>query len=334
MSGRSAAIAAACRYSDAIMRLTGTAGRAVRLDGIAVLDRSDAVALSSPGAASPNGACRLLAAADGWVAVNLPRADDIDLVPAWIGCGFHDPVWPAIAVAARAESALDLVRRGSELGLAVAVLGEVAPPSNPVRLHRLAEAYPLAGKRHLRVLDLSSLWAGPLCAGILAAAGHEVLKVESRTRPDPVRLSAPAQDVRLNGAKRRLSIDFVAQSLEPLMAGADVIVTSARPRAFAALGLAPEELFVKNPNLLWVAITAHGWTGAGAMRTGFGDDAAVAGGLVDWIDDAPLFAGDALADPLSGLAAGVAALEAMAEGGGVLVDVAMARVAAYAAGER
>lgn len=63
------------------------------------------------------------------------------------------------------------------------------------------------------------------------------------------------------------------------------------------------------------------------QRVAFGDDAAVAGGLVAWAaDGTPVFCGDAIADPLSGLHAGLAALAAHAAGGGWLMDVAMAAV--------
>ena len=64
----------------------------------------------------------------------------------------------------------------------------------------------------------------------------------------------------------------------------------------------------------------------------FGDDAAAAGGLVRWTPSgAPRFLGDALADPITGLAAALGALKGLDEGGGVLVDVALARLAAGAA---
>ncbi len=65
---------------------------------------------------------------------------------------------------------------------------------------------------------------------------------------------------------------------------------------------------------------------------GFGDDAAVAGGLVCWQDDRPVFCADAVADPVSGLVAAAACLDALATGGRWLVDVGMAGVAAHLAG--
>jgi hypothetical protein len=65
------------------------------------------------------------------------------------------------------------------------------------------------------------------------------------------------------------------------------------------------------------------------QRVAFGDDAAVGGGLIACAPDGtPVFCGDAIADPLSGLHAAVAALAGHAAGGGWLMDVAMAGVCA------
>jgi crotonobetainyl-CoA:carnitine CoA-transferase CaiB-like acyl-CoA transferase len=84
-----------------------------------------------------------------------------------------------------------------------------------------------------------------------------------------------------------------------------------------------------------VSITGYGRAGDDGARVAFGDDAAVAGGLVADDDDGqPVFAGDAIADPLTGLHAAIGALVAIEEGGGVIVDVAMRDVAAHVAGDR
>ena len=83
---------------------------------------------------------------------------------------------------------------------------------------------------------------------------------------------------------------------------------------------------------LWISITAYGRQGSSGTRVGFGDDAAVAGGLVAWSSDGPLFCGDAIADPLTGLTAAAQALQALQDGGRWLLDVAMAGVAASFAG--
>ena len=81
---------------------------------------------------------------------------------------------------------------------------------------------------------------------------------------------------------------------------------------------------------MWVSITAYGRHGAAAGRIGFGDDVAVAAGLVasDPGSGSPVFCGDALADPLTGIAAALLVLDGLAAGGGRLLDVPMAQVAA------
>jgi crotonobetainyl-CoA:carnitine CoA-transferase CaiB-like acyl-CoA transferase len=94
------------------------------------------------------------------------------------------------------------------------------------------------------------------------------------------------------------------------------------------LGISKERLFAANPSLIWVSITGHGHDSA---RIAFGDDAAASGGLVAWEGDEPRFIGDALSDPLTGLAAANAALDALGQGSGAFIDAAMARTAAYVA---
>ena len=81
-----------------------------------------------------------------------------------------------------------------------------------------------------------------------------------------------------------------------------------------------------------MSITGHGRAEPGAGWVGFGDDAAVAGGLVACDAAGPIFCADAVADPLAGLVATQAALQALATGGRWVVDVALSRVAAWAAG--
>lgn len=285
----------------------------------AVLARDAPGGLAAPGLISANRHCRLLRAADGWVALNLARDEDFDVLPALAG----GSDWAAVERAAAGETAVRFRDRASELQLPVAMPGEAAPAPLPVA----------TGTAVRRVVDLSALWAGPLCAGLLAGAGAEVVRIESRSRPDPTPLASPLLDARLNGAKRRLPLDLTTPEgrahLLDEVARADVLVTSARAPALARLGLEPAALLAAHPQLRWVAITAHGFTGAGAGRVGFGDDCAVAGGLVRREAGEPRFLGDALADPLTGVEAALAVLRAEAGG---LIDMAMARIAAgYAA---
>lgn len=294
-----------------------------RLDGLGIspqelLARDAPGGLDRPGRVSANRHCRLLRARDGWVALNLAREDDRELVPALTGQ--NGEPWAALAELAADLAAEEFRDRAAELQVPVAFLGESAPQT-------LAQIGPI--KASGKVIDLSALWAGPLCAGLLARAGADVVRIESLGRPDPTLQSSPQLDARINAGKSRLALDLRTdggrESLHALVADADVLVTSARPAALARLGLEPEKL----PNLTWVAITAHGFSGPGANRVGFGDDCAVAGGLVDRVGGEPRFLGDALADPLTGLEAARAVLA----GQRGLIDMAMARVAASYAGK-
>jgi hypothetical protein len=319
-----------------VAELTARFGQRVVVEDLGVSDRRGLLQLDPPGLTSPNRACRLIRAADGWIAINLAREEDQELVPAWLRCDPPADLDQAIDEVARTRGAAELLEDGAMLGLPIARVGEAVgdDPAPP----QIAMGQPRDGRPTgpLRVVDLSALWAGPMCGAILAAMGAAVTKIESISRPDPTRTTTPDFFRRLNGRKAELRVDLTsaggqAQLWDAVLA-ADVFITSARPRAFAPLGLDSAEVFAATPGLTWVAITGHGWTGEGAARVAFGDDAAAAGGLVRWLPDGtPNFLGDALSDPVTGLGAAIGALQGVAAGGGVLVDVAMARCAASAA---
>jgi len=117
--------------------------------------------------------------------------------------------------------------------------------------------------------------------------------------------------------------------LRAIVERADVVIESSRPRALRQLGLVAEEVVAATPGKVWVSITGYGRDDTAAERVAFGDDAAVAGGLVAWdAAGAPVFCGDAIADPLTGLCAAAGVARALARGGGVLLDLVMADVSA------
>jgi len=278
--------------------------------------------LAPPGSASPNGTCRMIAARDGWIAVNLARADDRAAVPAWTGCELEADPWAAIAAFARAHDAAGLLAGAIGLHLPVAIVGErcaepVALPSG----QRKPGGRPAA-------VDLTALWAGPYCGALLAEAGVTVTRIEDPRRPDRMGDLSPKLAARLDRAKARLSLRIDDPALVDRIAAADILVTAGRPHALARQGLSRQALFARNPGLIWVAITAHGWHGDAAMRVGFGDDCAAAGGLVGWDDGAPRFLGDALGDPVTGIAAATAALTALADSRAGLIDISLAASAA------
>lgn len=326
------------RQAARIRALTASLGKAVDVTRLGVLDRRGLLTLHRPGLASPNRACRVFRCADDWMALNLARDDDRDLIAAWLRCEAADDPWPTIQRLARTRPAAELLADAILLGLPAGRVGEITAP-NPKA--PLPMGIPARRRRSgpLRVVDLSALWAGPMCGAILAEAGMDVAKIESTRRPDPTRTATPPFFQRLNGRKRDLPLDLGSPDgqgrLRDEILAADILITSARPRAFASLGLAPEAISKANPSLTWVAITGYGWSGPAASRVAFGDDAAAAGGLVRWTPaGAPRFMGDALADPVTGLAAAIGAMEGLASGGGVLVDISLARSAAGAAAER
>ena len=179
------------------------------------------------------------------------------------------------------------------------------------------------------MLDCSALWAGPLCARLLADGGAQVSKVELVGRPDGARAGHPEFWRRLNGDKREVTVE--RDALPGLLEGVDVVVTSARPRAIEHLGLDLARR-VHDDGLLWISITGYGFESEWRDRVAFGDDAAVAGGLAVAAGgpDAPVFVGDAPADPLAGLHAACAALHLVDEGSGGIVDVSLRDAVAQA----
>jgi hypothetical protein len=309
------------------------------LDALALLaERAALLGLSRHGATSCGEGCRLVQTKDGWLALSLARPEDIASVPAWLQSdgvpGATGLLWDHIARTVSQCPTAPLVEQGVLLGLPIAALGQ--PPDRPaIQRMSMGDAHPSTGPAGLIVVDLTSLWAGPLCGALLAGAGAEVIKVESRTRPDGARRGPPDFFDLLNGSKQSMVLDFErradVEALASLLRQADVVLESSRPRALQQLGIRAEAVLAEGPRV-WVSITGYGRAGASAHRVAFGDDAAAAGGLLADDEGVPCFCGDAVADPLTGLAAADACLDALETGGRWLLDVSMVSVAATLAG--
>ncbi len=313
------------------------------LDALALLgERAALMGLWRRGSTSCGGSCRLLPCAGEFLAVSLPRDDDMEMVAAWLEL---DPapasapaVWSAVAAHLGRDDPRRLTERARLLGLPVARLGEAAGPAgrSAVLPTRLGDASPRPDLREVVVVDLSALWAGPLCGDLLARAGATVVKVESTQRPDGARRGSRAFFDLLNGHKRSVALDLRSKNgvraLHALVQRADIVIEASRPRALAQFGLDPTELVAAGGPQVWVSITGYGRAGDDANRVAFGDDAAAAGGLVTHTEGGPLFCADAAADPLTGLTAAGACIDALHSGGRWLLDVAMAAVSAHLAG--
>jgi crotonobetainyl-CoA:carnitine CoA-transferase CaiB-like acyl-CoA transferase len=168
------------------------------------------------------------------------------------------------------------------------------------------------------------MWAGPLCGHLLAGAGATVVKVEAVSRADGTRDGDPRFFDWMNASKLSYVTDFRDGDLRRLLDAADVVIEGSRPAALVRRGLGAEQVRGR-PGRVWLRLTGYGASGERATRVAFGDDAAVAGNLVGV---GPTFVGDAIADPLTGLAATHAVLDSLRRGGGEIVEVALAEVAA------
>jgi hypothetical protein len=302
----------------------------VGVDAATILTgRAAVLNLARPGRISAGGATRLLPTVDGWCAVALPRDDDIAALPALmeVDTVTGDP-WAVLSRWAATRSNDEVVDRARLLDIAVAALGEVG--AEPPTVRRCGAS---AGPRRadgLLVADLSSLWAGPLCGQLLARAGAVVVKVESPSRPDGTRRGEPAFFDWMNAGKLSYCVDFDSDNdaLRRLLSAADIVIEGSRPAALRRRWLSADDLAGRKGRI-WLRISGYRDQ---PDRPAFGDDAAVAGGLVGGGADGPVFCGDAIADPLSGLEAARAVGESLRRGGGEVIDVSMAQVAArYAA---
>ena len=320
-------------------------GTAPSLDMSLFTERAAVLGLSRRGHISAGGAARMVRCLDDWAVVNLARPEDLDLFEAWIGEPAGDDPWAVLGAAAGRLETNAFVDMGRLLGLPVARVastGDEQQAARPDQAHGapgIRRWAPVAKPRDLQnllVVDLSGLWAGPLCGRLFAELGARVVKVESTHRPDGAREGSPAFFTRMNSRKDLVSLDFKTEhgreTLEALIGRADVVIEAARPRAMAQLGIDPDDIARHGPNLVWISLTAYGRTGPWANAVGFGDDCAAAAGLI--VRDeagAPMFVGDALADPIAGLMATAAGLAVLAAGGGALVDVSLRETASFVA---
>ena len=331
-----------------------TFGSALALDPLALLgERAALTGHTRRGSISVGGACEMLPCADGWIALNLARPDDVALLPAWLdGEIEHASDADGTRRAIGRRSSCDLVARGAVLGLAVGAWpddgGDVVSPfvvdGTPAKATRLRpasselpapEGASALTDRDPLVVDMTSLWAGPLAGGLLAQAGARVVKVEGARRIDGARRGTAQFFDLMNAGKRCIVIDFDDDDdislLKALIGRAALVIEGSRPRVMDRLGIDPSA--VVRGGSSWLSITAYGRDGSDGNRIGFGDDVAVSSGLA--IDGTPpLFVADAIADPIAGLFAAVAGLACLGSTRPHLVDASLSRTTHYARGPR
>ncbi|HAF67881.1 MAG TPA: CoA transferase [Acidimicrobiaceae bacterium] len=186
----------------------------------------------------------------------------------------------------------------------------------------------------LKVVDISTIFAGPHCARYLADFGADVVKVERPSGDSTRNIGWRAADGEtlwwklVNRGKRAITLDLKdgddLATLMRMLSVADVLVENLRPGKLESLGLIPDELFEANPKLTITRVTGFGQSGPYRNRPGFATLAEAMSGfsaMSGEADGAPLLPPIALTDEVTGLAAAFATMVAVHSGGGQTVDV-------------
>ncbi|WP_169951206.1 CaiB/BaiF CoA-transferase family protein [Microbispora sp. H11081] len=196
---------------------------------------------------------------------------------------------------------------------------------------------PLTG---LRVLDVSTILAGPLCCQILGDQGADVIKIEHPVHGDGMRGHGPSKEgvplwwKEISRNKRMVGLSLSdpagAEVFLRLAETADVLVENFRPGTLERWGLGPDVLHKVNPRLVIVRITGFGQQGPYAARPGFGTLAEVMSGfahLTGQPDGPPTLPAFGLADSICGIAASSATMMALwareKSGRGEIVDMSL-----------
>jgi len=207
-------------------------------------------------------------------------------------------------------------------------------PEHPEQPDR-APRPPLAD---VRVLDLSTVLAGPNAARYLGDFGADVIKIERPDTGDSLRNMAwrdPRDGTGLwwkvvNRNKRTIALDLKAPADRDLFLHlvdeADVVIENFRPGTLERLDLGPDVLLARNPALVITRVTGFGQDGPYASRPGFATIAEVMSGLAAISgepDGQPMLPAIALTDEVTGVVGAFATLVALHSGVGQVVDVSL-----------
>lgn len=157
----------------------------------------------------------------------------------------------------------------------------------------MSAASPFLGD--VRVLDFCWVGAGALVTKLLADLGAEVIKIESRARPDNLRLAPPYRPgaeglegsgyfASRNTNKKSFALDMrqpAARAIAlDLAARCSIMTSNFRPGVMERWGLAYEEVRTRNPSIIYLTMPMQGATGPHSSFTGFGSTIAALSGLV------------------------------------------------------
>jgi crotonobetainyl-CoA:carnitine CoA-transferase CaiB-like acyl-CoA transferase len=233
--------------------------------------------------------------------------------------------------------------------------GTQVPARSPDHTSWCATAEPSSPFAGLKVLDLSTFWAGAYLTCYLGAFGADIVKVESIQRPDGHRYSgawsfegerwyersAQWQGTNLN--KRDVTLDLTSERgrelARRLVHEADVVVENFSPRVIEHFGLDYESVAALKPDIIMVRMPGFGLQGPWRDYVGWALNIEQTSGMsaVTGYADGPPCNLQGPADPVVGVHAGVALLAALEHrrrtGEGQLIEVAQIDVAACVAAE-
>ncbi|MET9063746.1 CaiB/BaiF CoA transferase family protein [Streptosporangium sandarakinum] len=188
----------------------------------------------------------------------------------------------------------------------------------------------------IRVLDLATLFAGPMAAMMLGDFGAEVIKVEHPAKPDSSRGHGPGGLwwKMLGRNKRTITLDLSLPEGQDLLLtlarDADVIIENFRPGTLERWNLSYDRLREANPRLVLARVTGFGQFGPYARRPGFGTLAEAMSGFAAMTgepDGPPTLPPFGLADGICALATAYAVMTALhareSGGSGQVVDMSI-----------
>lgn len=202
----------------------------------------------------------------------------------------------------------------------------------------------------IRVLDLSRIIAGPLCAQQLSDLGAEIVKLEAPGIGDDSRQNKPPEAggeghffLAFNRGKKSIVLDLRTDEgkevFHALAAKSDVLVENFRPGVMKRFGLDYESLKERHPHLVYLSVSAYGQSGPGADRPGFDPVLQAESGMMSITGEAdgpPLRHPLSLVDTMTSIHATAAILAALYArrdtGRGQHIDLALFDVAIAALG--
>lgn len=229
----------------------------------------------------------LYACSDGWVRVHANFVHHRDGALALLGLSSATAQREDAQRALRTWKALDFEQAAAERGLVVCALrsfaewdkhpqGQAVASQPLLTLERLGDASPLAlpalradqrPLSGLRVLDLTRIVAGPVAGRTLAALGADVMLINAPQLPN---IGVIAESSR---GKLSCHLDLQTkdnrQTMDALVADADVFVQGYRPGCMEDLGYGAEALAARRPGIIVVSLSAYGTQGPWSNRRGF-----------------------------------------------------------------